>query len=234
MTQPYQRPQTNGLAIGSLICGLLGFSCLTAIPAVIMGHIALGQIKREPQKFTGSGMAIAGLVFGYFFLVVSFAAVPAGMLLPVLSKAREKARRVNCSGNLKQIGLACLMHSGENQGAYPDDLAVLAENQVLNPGKVYACPSSETFDVPMSAADIRAGKCGYDYFGKGIFDDDPRATQLVIAADKPGNHPGGQWINALFADGHVEGCPAATIEEAAQRKGWLVPGINTPVNPQGQ
>jgi hypothetical protein len=58
-------PPTSGLAIGALICGIaeiftLGFA---AIPAVILGHLARGQIRRTGER--GDGMAIAGLVLGY-------------------------------------------------------------------------------------------------------------------------------------------------------------------------
>ena len=58
-------PPTNGLAIGSMVCGLaeiftLGFA---AIPAVILGHLARGQIRRTGER--GDGMAVAGLVLGY-------------------------------------------------------------------------------------------------------------------------------------------------------------------------
>jgi hypothetical protein len=52
-------PPTNGLAIGSLVCGLLG----AAIPAVILGHLARGQIRHTGER--GDGMAIAGLILGW-------------------------------------------------------------------------------------------------------------------------------------------------------------------------
>jgi len=61
---------TNGLAIASLIMGILGvlgllacFGGVVGIPAVICGHMALGRIKRSGQG--GRGLAIVGLVLGY-------------------------------------------------------------------------------------------------------------------------------------------------------------------------
>lgn len=56
---------TNGLAIGSLVCGILEFFTLglAAIPAVILGHLARGQIRRTGER--GDGMAIAGLILGW-------------------------------------------------------------------------------------------------------------------------------------------------------------------------
>lgn len=51
--------RTNGLAIASLVTGILGFSILS----VIFGHIALNQIGRSREE--GRGLAIAGLVLGY-------------------------------------------------------------------------------------------------------------------------------------------------------------------------
>lgn len=62
---------TNGLAIASLVCSLVGpFTCgLTTIVGVILGHVALSQIKRSGQE--GRAMAIAGLVIGYLSLVAA-------------------------------------------------------------------------------------------------------------------------------------------------------------------
>ena len=70
---------TNGLAIGAMVCGIaelftLGFA---AIPAVILGHLARGQIKRTGER--GDGMAIAGLILGYLGI--------AGWLLVILAIA---------------------------------------------------------------------------------------------------------------------------------------------------
>lgn len=65
-------PSTNGPAIASLVCGILSlvFFCLCGgvlfgIPAVICGHIALGQINNPANQQEGRGLAIAGLVCGY-------------------------------------------------------------------------------------------------------------------------------------------------------------------------
>jgi hypothetical protein len=56
---------TNGLAVASLVAGFLWIGWLGSIAAVIMGHIALGQINRSGGRESGSGLAIAGLVLGY-------------------------------------------------------------------------------------------------------------------------------------------------------------------------
>ncbi len=43
-------------------------------------------------------------------------AILAGMLLPALNSAREKARAVSCLGNLKQIGYACRFYMNDFNG----------------------------------------------------------------------------------------------------------------------
>ncbi|NDL59642.1 DUF1707 and DUF4190 domain-containing protein [Phytoactinopolyspora mesophila] len=59
---------TNGYALASVICGGAGFMTgISAIAAIITGHIALSQIKRTGEE--GRGMAVAGLVMGYVVTV---------------------------------------------------------------------------------------------------------------------------------------------------------------------
>lgn len=70
-------PVTNGLAIASMICGILSlvFFCFCGgfflgIPAVICGHLSLNQLNTPGNLQQGRGMAIAGLICGYLGIAV--------------------------------------------------------------------------------------------------------------------------------------------------------------------
>jgi Domain of unknown function (DUF1707)/Domain of unknown function (DUF4190) len=77
---------TNSMAIASLVLGVAEFftAGLTAIPAVICGHIARRQMKLTSQR--GDGLATGGLVLGYMaiiFWTVLIAATLVGMAIQV-------------------------------------------------------------------------------------------------------------------------------------------------------
>jgi len=58
--------KTSGLAIAALVLGIAGFIpplAICSIPAIILGAIALNQIKKEPA-IEGRGMALAGIICG--------------------------------------------------------------------------------------------------------------------------------------------------------------------------
>src|SRR6266545_1090954 len=61
-------------------------------------------------------------------LVVAPTAIMAGMLLPALAKAKEKAQSINCVNNLKQLGLAALVYSTDHNGVYPPDFLSMKES----------------------------------------------------------------------------------------------------------
>jgi hypothetical protein len=71
--RPARRP--NGLAIASVVVGMLWMWWLGSIAAVVMGHIALRQIDRSDGKQFGRGAAVAGLAVGYFALTVLLAII---------------------------------------------------------------------------------------------------------------------------------------------------------------
>lgn len=77
-------PHTSGLAIASLVLSCLGISCVPcSVLGIVCGHLARSQIRKDPN-FTGGGIALAGLIVGYGFLVFVVVAMLAFVFLPIL------------------------------------------------------------------------------------------------------------------------------------------------------
>ncbi|MEI3005849.1 MAG: prepilin-type N-terminal cleavage/methylation domain-containing protein [Victivallales bacterium] len=85
-------------------------------------------------------------------IVIAIIAILAGMLLPALGKAREKAHGISCVSQAKQIALAGNMYSNDFQGRVPlgmwsdssgstNYFRLLRDNNYVT-GKVMACKSS--------------------------------------------------------------------------------------------
>jgi prepilin-type N-terminal cleavage/methylation domain-containing protein len=56
-------------------------------------------------------------------VVIAIIAILAAMLLPALAAAKKKAQKINCVNNLKQVGLAFRIWSGDNGDKYPQSVA---------------------------------------------------------------------------------------------------------------
>jgi hypothetical protein len=120
---------------------------------------------------------------------------------------RARATGIRCSSNLKQIGLACLMYSGEFDGAFPPNTEVLPRDGYLNAGPTWRCPARAQ-PVPKAMTD-------YTYIGAGLRDDNNQPTRTVIAYCT--HHPG--QLIALFADCHVQVMQGGIAQ--AKRSGWI-------------
>jgi hypothetical protein len=71
-------PRNNGLAVASLVLGILWVYWIGSILAVVFGHRARRQIDESDGTQAGRGMATAGMVLGYVgigFLVLGVLAV---------------------------------------------------------------------------------------------------------------------------------------------------------------
>lgn len=61
--QPARR--TSGMAIASLVLGILWIYWLGSILALVFGYIAKAEIRRSPERVEGGGLATAGIVLGW-------------------------------------------------------------------------------------------------------------------------------------------------------------------------
>ena len=79
-----QIKQTNNLAIVSLVSGLLGWTLLPwigSIVAIVTGHMARAEIRRNADTQEGDGLAVAGLVMGWGMVALSVLAIVAIFML---------------------------------------------------------------------------------------------------------------------------------------------------------
>ena len=90
----YAGPRTDGLAIASLICGIVGIACFVLClgvilgpAAAIMGFISRQRIASSGGTLGGGGIALAGLILG----VVAFFGSVAWFLFFILSSNRTTA-----------------------------------------------------------------------------------------------------------------------------------------------
>lgn len=167
-------PQTSGLAIGSLICGILGIFFPAAIGAIIMGHLSRSEIKKSQGRLKGAGMALAGMILGYVFICFIPFLIIAAIAIPNLLRARIAANEASAVGSIRtvvkaefayaerfpQTGFVCSLKQLGGRGGSPEQAGLI--DNALASGQ----------------------KSGYVYELSGCEDDSPHKRFAVVAYPK--------------------------------------------------
>lgn len=110
-------------------------------------------------------------------VVISIIGILAALLLPVLARAREAARKASCQNNLKQMGLVFMMYANESSDAFPPG----APNHFW--GEAQYIPPDPTFNYPMQMV-----RNNFIMDAKSIFPDYLTDVRVLVCPSGLGAH----------------------------------------------
>jgi prepilin-type processing-associated H-X9-DG protein len=199
----YTAPPSKGMALASLILGILGCIPLVGIVAIILGAIAMKRATSEPQRFGGFGLALGGVICGFVFTLSSCLVFGAGVFLPALGQARQSARHLKSQSQLQQIGVALHMYATDNNGAFPESEQDWQARLV--PRYV---PNASIFEIPGHDA---GNPATYVYIPGLVLNNvtSPASTPVIYESNP---HPWKHRVHVLFADGHVDDIDADQLQ----------------------
>lgn len=85
----------------------------------------LNNVRYKPNK---------GFTLVELLVVISIIAILLGIMMPALSKARDKGAQTVCMTNLRQIGFAMQMYANDNRDYYPDPMLLGGSTKTTTTG----------------------------------------------------------------------------------------------------
>ena len=142
-----------------------------------------GEWKNDENPKEAAMLKLIRFTLIELLVVIAIIAILAAMLLPALSQAREKARSISCTSNLKQLNLALKMYQDDNKETCPRSAGWRAPSAVLgsptydywfelvqpyikSPG-VFACPTYGKDTIRSGGTTISGSALPAD-FDKGV------------------------------------------------------------------
>ena len=160
-------------------------------------------------------------------VVIAIIAIIAGLLLPVIAKAKVTSRATACLSNLHQVGIALRLYTDDNQHRLPEMRDKLygtnspPTNSVTLPSvdlvlsnylgsvKILKCPADRDGIYEQSASSYAWNSLlnGQDADRMVVMNLSFNSHQIPVFYDKEAFHRGrgeGKEINFLYADGHIK------------------------------
>jgi len=220
---PETRSDSDPLARVSILCTVLfvpaflfaaTFDAPTPVFAAIFSlpflAVAFGWLARRAEKtraLPATTLAQSALWLSSFALAILLLGA-VGFLMTELRNGRETVGRVQCQGNLRQIGQALDQYAQSHGGHFPPDLVSLVRSGHLAPA-LLVCPASGDTEPQGPSTEAVVQKltsepdhCSYVYVAAGLAKKTISDAQ-VLAYERNSSHRNAQ-ASVLFGDGHIE------------------------------
>jgi len=210
------KPKTSGLAIASLILGIVGGCSLgvLSIVGLVLGIVAAKKIKASGGAMGGRGMAVAGIVLSIVTLILGLVLAALGWY--GITGACDMANSASSANNVKQLCSATMQYATSHRQKLPpaDTWPEVFQQQVGLSPQVMADPADEKGG--------RAYAMNAALAGGTLVAPDPGRTVLFFECRPGAPACGGQDLlpekprhaNLYvigFLDGHVESVPPENI-----------------------